>query len=435
MPETPSSLAGELTVLPGAPRGANLRSSRPDWVGRLTPGQPLDKLPDLLATVFSQCGEAHRLCAHLAIEAARGDASPVPAAARQRLHMETLREHLRRITLDWPRRLAPSGSAESWRQRAVDDLRQAPVLPGAALDAWMQGFDALGPWLARAWLGMSAAAWLAHWQRDARGWLAQWSSSTQGWLPELLRVCREPAEAVHGAAPALRVHDDADQLCRFAEQLQSGQCPAREPVWRGACAETGAWTRLAEAAPEIFDTPWLRLGARLAEAVQLANASTQRLAAGRLALDKNAGLAWVEMARGLLIHRVCIDGERVAHCDVIAPTEWNFHPRGAVAQGIEALAPAFSQEGVAEVLLPPSPLAGEGLGERGNSDQNDTLPSNPPPQPPLPNPPPQGGREESGHCVAASVSPAGASRIAALMTAYDPCVDFRVIDAQERAHA
>jgi len=367
MPE----LAGELTVRVGAPCGANLRSSRPDWVGRITPGQPLEKLPGLLAAVFNQCGEAHRLCAQLAIEAARGEPTPVPAVARQRLHMETLREHLRRITLDWPRRLAPGDRAEGFQQRAIADLRTAPVLPGAPLAAWMQGVEALEPWLARTWLGLPAAEWLAHWRRDPRGWMAHWSSGTPGWLPELLHACRAPAQAVRCAAPVLRVHERDEDLRALAAQLERGEFPAREPVWRGACAETGPWTRLADLAEaELPDTPWLRLGARLAEAVQLASTGAPRLAAGRLALGDHCGLAWVEMARGLLMHQVCIDGERVAHCDVLAPTEWNFHPRGAVAQAIETLTATDNE------------------------------------------------------------------RIIALMTAYDPCVDFRIAPAaRERADA
>jgi coenzyme F420-reducing hydrogenase alpha subunit len=47
------------------------------------------------------------------------------------------------------------------------------------------------------------------------------------------------------------------------------------------------------------------------------------------------------MARGLLVHQVEIHGAggeaRVAACRVLAPTEWNFHPQGVVAQRIAAM--------------------------------------------------------------------------------------------------
>jgi len=46
------------------------------------------------------------------------------------------------------------------------------------------------------------------------------------------------------------------------------------------------------------------------------------------------------MARGLLIHELRLGADdRVAHCRVHAPTDWNFHPHGAVARALETIAP------------------------------------------------------------------------------------------------
>jgi Ni,Fe-hydrogenase I large subunit len=42
----------------------------------------------------------------------------------------------------------------------------------------------------------------------------------------------------------------------------------------------------------------------------------------------------VETARGLLVHRVRIAEGRVADYRIVAPTEWNFHPQGALARGL-----------------------------------------------------------------------------------------------------
>jgi len=65
------------------------------------------------------------------------------------------------------------------------------------------------------------------------------------------------------------------------------------------------------------------------------------LSFGALSTGPRQGVAWVEMARGLLVHQVEIDGSsgdaRVSACRVLAPTEWNFHPQGVVAQRIAAL--------------------------------------------------------------------------------------------------
>ena len=49
------------------------------------------------------------------------------------------------------------------------------------------------------------------------------------------------------------------------------------------------------------------------------------------------GIGQVEAARGRLVH--CVELERgvVKHYQILAPTEWNFHPLGVVARGLETL--------------------------------------------------------------------------------------------------
>jgi coenzyme F420-reducing hydrogenase alpha subunit len=67
------------------------------------------------------------------------------------------------------------------------------------------------------------------------------------------------------------------------------------------------------------------------------------LACGALALAPGEGIAWTEMSRGLLMHWVRLeegarqpDTARVALYRVLAPTEWNFHPRGALGLALAA---------------------------------------------------------------------------------------------------
>jgi Ni,Fe-hydrogenase I large subunit len=49
------------------------------------------------------------------------------------------------------------------------------------------------------------------------------------------------------------------------------------------------------------------------------------------------GLAAVQTARGLLLHRARVAHGRVAGYQVVAPTEWNFHPEGPLARGLAGL--------------------------------------------------------------------------------------------------
>jgi Ni,Fe-hydrogenase I large subunit len=45
----------------------------------------------------------------------------------------------------------------------------------------------------------------------------------------------------------------------------------------------------------------------------------------------------VQTARGLLLHRARIDAGHVSGYEIVAPTEWNFHPAGALAHGLDGM--------------------------------------------------------------------------------------------------
>jgi Ni,Fe-hydrogenase I large subunit len=71
--------------------------------------------------------------------------------------------------------------------------------------------------------------------------------------------------------------------------------------------------------------------------------TTDILSSGALRTAEGQAIAWCEMARGLLLHWVQLDARgRVVDYRVVAPTEWNFHPQGALAQALTALAPQDS---------------------------------------------------------------------------------------------
>lgn len=352
-------LAGDLKVTPGLARPHNLRSTRPDFVEALTRGRSATTLPQTLASLFSLCGHAHRLCAGLAVQAAQGDAKSRNNTGLHALQTETLREHVRRIALDWPQQLAAShADREHLQDLALQSLRTCPLsMSGSASPA---ALSEMPTWLYQQLLGLPTHPWLEGWERDPGAWMNHWCATTPGWLPELLLGCKAVASMAMSGAPALRVHASDNELLTLATNLRDIPQFTRQPVWQGHCAETGPWTRLNQNAPERFDTPWLRLGARLAELVRLSlpdaagRTGSCWLQAGSLSLGANEGLAWVEMARGLLIHTVQVDKHgpdaRTLLCRVLAPTEWNFHPQGAVAQVLESLPKATTADAERRIL-------------------------------------------------------------------------------------
>ena len=60
------------------------------------------------------------------------------------------------------------------------------------------------------------------------------------------------------------------------------------------------------------------------------------------------------MARGVLIHHVQLEPDMltVKACQLIAPTEWNFHPQGALARTMSAMSPQLeSQSPLSQISL------------------------------------------------------------------------------------
>jgi Ni,Fe-hydrogenase I large subunit len=110
-------------------------------------------------------------------------------------------------------------------------------------------------------------------------------------------------------------------------------------------AETGALARQA-GAPLIAAllerdgrTASARFVARLVELAVLvrdlrARSAGHMAAVRRHALRDGAGLGLAETARGLLLHRVQVERGLVTDYRIVAPTEWNFHPRGPLPQAL-----------------------------------------------------------------------------------------------------
>ncbi len=346
------SLAGALWLRPGAAVPHGVRSSRQNLAERLAAGQTVERLPGLLSSLFSLCGSSHRLCSTMAIAAASGDdASPPDAdAIGESLRRETAAEHVRRISLDWPRQLAPESLENNFQAKAVASLQTCPLLKRAA-DNTMD-WVGVRAWVHQQYLHMAPAAWLEQWQAGGASWLREWSRSTSSWLTQLLRsvadddVLLETRDMV-----LLKPHQASRQgISALATAMALEPDFTLRPQWHGRCAHTGSWSRLRDTnlAPA---SAYGLLGSRLAELVRLCltheNANERAtgrhwLSWGHQATGRDQGVAWVEMARGLLLHQVQLDPAKPGHilsCRVLAPTDWNFHSEGIAAKAIAELNP------------------------------------------------------------------------------------------------
>ncbi|MCA0175775.1 MAG: hydrogenase formation protein [Proteobacteria bacterium] len=294
-----AALGAPLRVVAGAELGRGLFNPRTDLLPALVAAVPAAELPRTLALVFNLCGHAHTLAATLALRAARIAVPDAPVD----LDGETRTEHARRLQLDWPLHLG------------------ARPMAGAALTP-------------EAALGLPAAEWLAQWEQRPGAWLARWAQRRRGWLAPLMATALALRQPLPADVPTLNLHHDADALATFAAQVLQTPALVLRPTWQGRCAHTGCWSRAGLHGP--LDTALL-LGCRIAEWLRLGSGQAQ-LVHGALALGSGRAVAWVEMARGLLLHVAEADGDGgLRRYRVVAPTEWNFHPEGAVARMLHAV--------------------------------------------------------------------------------------------------
>jgi uptake hydrogenase large subunit len=336
------SIEGELVVrvstAGGRVSGASARAERPRVAGRLFAGRPADEAPVLAGTLFAICGRSQAIGSRTAIDAARGlePARDLEAARDARIAAETVQEHAWRFLVDWPRLAG--------RAPDVDGLARGRKVLAPLLDAGEDTFDVRARDEAVAWardsiFGRTPAGFLAIDSIDAlQPWIAGPGTGVASLVGHLLG--RNPSLGASDV-DLLPYGDDRWVAMALAPAIDRDDRFDEAPHWRDGARETGALARTA-GHPLVADAiaRWGRgVGARVvARLVDLAAAL--EAAGGRhgaIRLNEASAIAWVETARGLLVHRVTLEGDRIGTYRIVAPTEWNFHPEGAFAHGAMAI--------------------------------------------------------------------------------------------------
>ena len=326
-----------------SPVGVRVESSRPQLAQKLMAGREPAEAANLAGLIFSLCGKAQRIAAEAACEAAQ-DLQADAATGLQReqaVLLELAQEHAWRLLLNWPEQagaalgIAPDMASLLRLRKAAGDTAQF----AATLDDLLQ----------IVLLGEPAAVWLA---RDLAGFDA-WREAGGTSVARLFAELGLAADfGVSQACLLPSLHALPDAAARdLADRALADAAFCAQPIWRDAPAETGAIARLDGREPLAT---WIanrgrgagaRLLARLLELAMLPSVLT-RLASGSRTnmvrawrLGDNSGLAGVETSRGLLLHVVRLFEGRVVDYRIVAPTEWNFHPAGALVQALSGLAP------------------------------------------------------------------------------------------------
>lgn len=352
-----------------------LESSRPLRASRVMVGKTPAEVLSLLPLMFNVCGVAQARAALCAIQRELGQrpAAADEAARDLLVAVETAREHLLRVFLDWPRLFELEFDNRVLPQ--IGDLNSgfaASLFPDdsgfslhsqlrADADGLTRRIAELDSLLAGSVFGMPAGEWLEiSGLADLEAWLESCDSVAARATAQIQR--RGWSAAAPTAGADLPEISDADLLDRFGGD--DAERFIEFPEWGGRCYETTPLSRqrqqplVAGLTRELGRGLLVRWIARL---VELASVPA-RLVALRHALREageqlqppapaGAGIAQVEAARGRLVHRVRIDGDRVADYRILAPTEWNFHPRGIIGESLAQLTDVASLESCARAVI------------------------------------------------------------------------------------
>ena len=326
----------------GCVADVNVVSTRRPGLCRVLEGMPVEAVPSRVSLLFRVCSAAQEHAARTACEQISGlpPASEEQTRRQARVILETFREHAWAACVEWPRHLgmAPDVGAfarirsalqaideglTSWPDKRLEDekLRVLSQAVDRALalggGAW-EGIGALHSW---GMLGICPAARFLRkiWDED----LAEFGRCLLRPVPDMM------AWDLEGALAA-----DVDNS--FVSR----------PEWEGEACETGPLVRMsghplvAELWQRYGNGLLTRLVARLVELVGLSDRLGQLLnglssnSASLGVEGSRVGLGLVEAARGRLAHRAEVEGDRVSRYQILAPTEWNFHPHGPLWRGL-----------------------------------------------------------------------------------------------------
>ena len=286
-------------------------------------GQSFEQFLATLPLAFSLCAAAHRVAAVEALERAMGWQAPVEVeqARQQWVALERIKETAIRLVhtwqLPWPmaalKQLLSLCTDASQSLAAVASLKaaQAPTSAGA----WIVPITQLCAQL----FGQVSVDWL----RQQTYQYCYKEGHVQTW-PDVLRL-------------------QAADWQLLLPQLRAG-CFKAELA--GQPKATGPASCVCGADPET-DPIQQRLRALLEHLQEDVACLTRPMRAWKSPVDLEPyeGIAVVRTTRGLLLHRVCLQGTQLSDWQTIAPTDWNFHTKGLLKAQLEGLkVPEDSQE-------------------------------------------------------------------------------------------
>ncbi len=345
-----------------------INSTRPLNLPKIFHGKPVEELLTMIPMLYSICSTAQSAAAVKACRQATGVSVDwqIELLEQMLVNVETAREHLWRIMSDW------SSQSETVLNRdhlatlatlatLMSDARQACFQKGdsftlapeirfdvAAIQSVIQRIAKL---CQEEIFAVSPAEWYGIADHQAfNHWLDRTDTLASGLLRDLRDHTRtDPGDWGVQSLPQLDHHE----ICRRLSEADADEFIAT-PDWRGEIYETGPLSRqrshpLLQRLMQHYGQGVIpRLVARLLELACMPATLTRQLnslqdsaefieSPHARGFSQQEGVGEVEAARGRLFHRAVQRQGKISQYQIIAPTEWNFHPRGVVSQGLKSL--------------------------------------------------------------------------------------------------
>lgn len=334
-------------------QNVNIQSTRPLHISRLFIGKTLEQTLTILPLLFNVCGVAQSFAAFTALSQALAiEENPSATLARQILvNVEMMREHCWWLLIHRDKtQLAPF-------IQFVNQFKQALFVNGNAfsLNSQLQINDELLENLISKlennvdalFLGQRLNFLAIENVEDLLQWLKKNHSIPAALLNELFELQYQSLGRIElHLLPELT---EAELNQHLSEQ--NADEFSRFPTWQGKAYENSCLNRqqsqplIADLLEHYGNSLLTRLASRLCELANLPDVlrqnATKLMTASPLkdwqSCVPQTGLAQIQTSRGLLIHRVELKHGMIANYQIIAPTEWNFHPQGVAALSLQQL--------------------------------------------------------------------------------------------------